>query len=119
MRKFLVFFGFSIFIIIVLILIGGVFLVNREDKNYKSFHQYTDAKTLSKKIHDEGKNAIVIITSPSCSGVPEFMPKIEKQQEYLNEENIKIYYVIDMLNRDTRDSLLTTVIKNIILIMFL
>ncbi len=111
MRKFLIVFGVSIFIMIVLILIGGVFLVNREDENYKSSYQYIDAKTLSEKIRNEDKNAIVIITSASCSGSPEFMPKIEKQQEYLNQENIKVYYVIDMLNRDTRDSLLTGVIK--------
>ncbi len=111
MRKILIFFGISIVVIITLILIGGLFLVNREDENYKSSHQYIDAKRLADTIRNSERNAIVIITSPSCPGVPQFMPKIDSQQDLLKQRDIKVYYVIDMLNRDTTDSLLTSVIK--------
>ncbi|MDC8001504.1 hypothetical protein POV26_10685 [Aequorivita todarodis] len=111
MKKALIIIGIVIGIFLLLIVIGGIFLVNNESSDYRSHYSYTDAESLKKQIKESGNNAIVIITSPSCPGVPEFMPKIENQQTLLEQQDADVYYVVDMLNRETNDSLLTTVIN--------
>lgn len=111
MKKVLKILGIFVGILIILILIVGFFFVNNESTDYKSFYSYTDAKSVKKIIRNNKRNAIVIITSPTCPGVPQFMPKIENQQELLKQKNVDVYYVVDMLNRDTNDSLLADIIK--------
>lgn len=111
MKKALIIVSIVIGLFILLIIVGGIFLVNNESSHYKSHYSYTDAETLKKQIKEADRNAIVIITSPNCSGVPEFMPKIEEQQALLEKKNLDVYYVIDMLNLESEDTLLTSKLK--------
>lgn len=91
---------------LVIVVIIGIFFVNREDRMFKSTNGYVDGNSLKQDIKKLNRSAIVIITSPGCPGVPEFMPKIENQQEVLNSRNIDVYNVIDMLNGKDMDSIL-------------
>lgn len=111
MKKALIIIGIVIGIFLLLIVIGGIFLVKNESSDYRSHYSYTDAESLKKQIMESGNNAIVIITSPSCPGVPEFMPKIENQQALLEQKNLDVYYVINMLNNEREDSLLAKRVK--------
>lgn len=99
-------------LLLIIVLIAGLFFVNRENPEYKGSFNYTDGKSLLEKINEHNESAIVIVASPNCSGVPEFMPEIEKQQILLREKNIPVFFVIDMLNKAEDYERLESVLKD-------
>ncbi len=111
MKRFFYVFGIVLLIVLSIIILLGVFAVNQESTEYQSNYSYSDATLLKNAIANKGKDAIVIITSPSCSGVDHFMPIISKQQSQLKSKEIKIYYVIHMLNTKKSDSILYSIMN--------
>lgn len=95
----------------ILVLVDGSFFINIEDPDFKSSYDFTDGKSLMQEISGKQREAMVIITSPSCPGVPNFIPKIQAQQPVLGSKDLDVYYVIDMLNKESDDLLLGEVMQ--------
>lgn len=100
----------KILIILTILTVGFLFLLTRiniENSAYETNYQMLDGKKV-KELISEKKQFFIIIISSTCSGSPEYMPKLVSNLSKLKEQKIPFMVIADELYKDNLDEHLNT-----------